>query len=121
MRVTAAKWRWRFDYPEWGITQTADDPAPARLVVPAGVPVEFEQTSLDIVHAFWIPELRFKKDAFPERNHRFVLEFGEPGILDGGKCAEFCGLRHSYMTFTVSVMERDAFRAWVAENRRRPE
>jgi cytochrome c oxidase subunit 2 len=121
VRTTAAKWRWRFDYPEYGITQTAVGRAPARLVVPAGVPIQFEQTSIDVIHAFWVPELRFKKDAFPGRMHRFVLEFPKPGILSGGKCAEFCGLDHAYMTFTVRVMEPGEFQAWAAANRGRPQ
>jgi cytochrome c oxidase subunit 2 len=117
VRTTAAKWRWRFDYPDLGITQTSVGRAPARLVVPAGVPVQFEQTSIDVIHAFWIPELRFKKDAFPGRVHHFVLEFPKPGLLSGGKCAEFCGLDHSYMTFTVRVLPPAEFRAWAAANR----
>jgi len=117
IKTTAAKWKWRFDYPAYGITQTAVGRAPARLVVPAGVPVQFEQTSTDVIHAFWIPELRFKKDAFPGRVHHFVLEFPKPGILSGGKCAEYCGLDHSYMTFTVRVMEPGEFRAWAEANR----
>jgi len=117
IKTTAAKWKWRFDYPDYGIAQTAVGRAPARLVVPAGVPVQFEQTSIDVIHAFWIPEMRFKKDAFPGRVHRFVLEFPKPGILSGGKCAEYCGLDHSYMTFTVRVMEPGEFRAWAEANR----
>jgi cytochrome c oxidase subunit 2 len=119
VRTTAAKWRWRFDYPDYGISEIAVGRAPARLVVPAGVPVEFEQTSIDVIHAFWIPELRFKKDAFPGRVHHFVLDFPKPGILSGGKCAEYCGLDHSYMTFTVRVMEPGEFRAWAEANRGR--
>jgi cytochrome c oxidase subunit 2 len=117
VRTTAAKWRWRFDYPDLGITQTSVGRAPTRLVVPAGVPVQFEQTSIDVIHAFWIPELRFKKDAFPGRVHHFVLEFPKPGLLSGGKCAEFCGLDHSYMTFTVRVLPPREFTAWAAANR----
>src|SRR3954469_16712035 len=117
VRTTAAKWRWRFDYPDLGISQTSVGRAPSRLVVPAGVPVQFEQTSVDVIHAFWIPEMRFKKDAFPGRVHHFVLDFPKPGILSGGRCAEFCGLDHSYMTFTVRVMEPGEFRAWAEANR----
>jgi cytochrome c oxidase subunit 2 len=117
IRTTAAKWKWRFDYPDYGITQAQAGRAPARLVVPAGVPVRFEQTSTDVIHAFWIPELRFKRDAFPGRVHRFVLDFPKPGILSGGKCAEYCGLDHSYMTFTVRVMAPGEFRAWAEAHR----
>lgn len=117
IRTTAAKWNWRFDYPDYGITMTQRGHAPARLVVPAGVPVEFAQTSIDVIHSFWIPELRFKRDAFPGRTHHFVMTFPKPGILSAGRCAEYCGLDHAYMTFTVRVMKPDEFSAWAQANR----
>lgn len=59
--VTAAKWHWRFDYPDAGVSQLGIDRRPPTLVVPAGMPVRFRLSSLDVIHAFWIPERRFKR------------------------------------------------------------
>ena len=118
--VTAARWTWRFDYPELGITQaTGGGEGLTTLVVPAGVNIRFAMTSLDVIHSFYIRRLRFKRDAFPERLTNFTLGFDEPGFYPtGGFCAEYCGLRHTNMLFQVRVMSLPDFRAWAAERRR---
>ncbi len=117
IQVTAARWTWRFDYPELGITQASGGGGElTTLVVPTGVNVRFTMTSLDVIHSFYIPQLRFKRDAFPERLTSFTLGFTEPGDYPkGGFCAEFCGLRHAAMLFRVSAMEPERFRAWVTQ------
>lgn len=118
VKVTAARWRWRFDYPRHGITQVGDTPT---LVVPADTPVRFEQTSIDVVHSFWIPERRFKVDAFPGRTTTFTLTFPDEGFQrQGGQCNQYCGLRHSYMHFDIRVLAPEEFREWVRERRREP-
>lgn len=115
VKVTAARWRWRFDYPKYGVTETGDTPT---LVVPVDTPVRFEQTSLDVVHSFWIPERRFKVDAFPGRTTKFTLTFPKTGYQrKGGECNQYCGLRHSYMDFDVNVVTRAEFRKWIESKR----
>lgn len=120
IQVTAARWTWRFDYPELGITQASGGGEElTTLVVPTGVNVRFTMTSLDVIHSFYIPQLRFKRDAFPQRLTSFTLGFREPGDYpNGGFCAEFCGLRHAAMLFRVSAMEPERFRAWVTQRQR---
>ena len=114
VRVVAAKWRWRFEYPAQGkVVQGGDGEAPA-LVVPAGTPVEIEGVSLDVVHAFWVPELRFQRQLFPNRPTRFSMTFPEAGILPGGRCSMFCGLRHQDMHFVVDVRPAAEFETWVS-------
>lgn len=115
--VVAARWNWRFRYRELGIEQVGGGRSIPTLVVPVG-DVRFSATSLDVIHSFFIPYLRFKRDAFPERRTNFTLGFHEPGFHEAeGRCAEFCGLRHAYMQFNVRVLERDAFRRWVRARR----
>jgi cytochrome c oxidase subunit 2 len=112
IHVVAAKWRWRFEYPDAGVViqgQTGEIPT---LVVPADTDVEFDAVSLDVDHGFWIPELRFQRQLFPDRPARFVLTFPEPGTLTSARCSFYCGLRHQDMRFTVRVLEPAAFRAW---------
>lgn len=112
--VTAAKWRWRFAYPASGIVQETSGLAPSTLVVPAGAAVRFSMTSQDVIHALWIPERRFKRDAFPGRTTRFELVFPRAGYYAGaGACSEFCGLRHAQMTFNVRVLKPADFSAWI--------
>ena len=81
--------------------------------MPAGQPVRFRLTSADVVHAFWIPEARFKYDAIPGRTNTFDLLF-DPGIAyRDDRCSEFCGQYHEQMRFRVAVKAPAAFRAWL--------
>jgi heme/copper-type cytochrome/quinol oxidase subunit 2 len=114
IHVVAAKWRWRFEYPDDGVVVQGRDGEIPALVVPADTDVEFDAVSLDVDHGFWIPEMRFQRQLFPDRPTRFSLTFPEPGVLSSARCSFFCGLRHQDMRFTVRVLDRDAFRSWVA-------
>jgi cytochrome c oxidase subunit 2 len=113
VHVVAAKWRWRFEYPDDGVVVQGRDGEIPTLVVPADTDVEFDAVSLDVDHGFWIPEMRFQRQLFPDRPAHFSLTFPDPGVLSSARCSFFCGLRHQDMRFTVRVLDRDAFRAWV--------
>jgi cytochrome c oxidase subunit 2 len=112
IRVVAAKWRWRFEYPGTGAVVQGTEERMPTLVVPAHTDVEFEGVSLDVDHGFWIPEMRFQRQLFPDRPARFAITFPEPGVLSSARCSFFCGLRHQDMRFRVEVLEPADFRAW---------
>jgi cytochrome c oxidase subunit 2 len=82
--------------------------------MPVGERVEFALTSPDVIHAFWIPTLGGKVDMIPGRENRLVLEAEKPGVYRG-VCTEFCGASHALMAFSVVVMEKDAFTAWLSQ------
>ncbi|MCW2993645.1 MAG: ctaC2 [Conexibacter sp.] len=111
--VVGAKWNWRFTYPG-GVVEQGEGPTRLpTLVVPAGQPVRFRLTSADVIHAFWIPEARFKYDAIPGRTNTFDLLF-DPGVdYRDDRCSEFCGEYHEQMRFRVAVKAPAAFRAWL--------
>jgi cytochrome c oxidase subunit 2 len=113
--VVAFKWGWRFTYPSLpGVVEQSAPRRPAVLRVPARTTVAFSLRTRDVVHSFWIPALRFKRDAWPRTVQRFDLRFG-PGAADGlGHCAQFCGLGHAEMVFTVQGLTGTQFRAWAA-------
>jgi cytochrome c oxidase subunit 2 len=113
--VTAFQWGWRFTYPGTGVTVVGDQRQPPTLMVPTGETVQFRLTSHDVIHAFWIPELRFKRDAFPARETTFDLVFDEDTI---GRCAEFCGLHHAGMTFQVAGLAPADYERWLREGGR---
>jgi cytochrome c oxidase subunit 2 len=118
VEVTAGKWRWRFDYPRYGISQRAPAGHIATLVVPVDTDVRFRLTSVDVIHAFWVPERRFKRDAFPNRTTTFTLRFPNVGFAPrAGECAQFCGLDHANMDFDLDVLGKAEFRRWVARKR----
>jgi cytochrome c oxidase subunit II len=114
--VTAFQWGWRFTYPGEGVTVVGDDQRPPTLVVPVDTAVQFTLESRDVIHSFWIPEVRFKRDAFPERETTFDLSFESQDMI--GRCAEFCGLAHAEMTFDVVGMPQADFRDWLRTQRR---
>ena len=112
--VTAFKWQWRFEYTGQDVAPAVGTLGrPARLVVPADTTVRFTLTSRDVIHSLWIPEVRFKRDAFPKRTTQFDLVFPRQGAFIG-RCAEFCGLRHADMIFHVQVLSPAGFRSWLA-------
>jgi cytochrome c oxidase subunit 2 len=116
--VVGAKWNWRFTYPG-GVVQQGEGPARLpTLVVPAGQPVRFRLTSADVVHAFWIPEARFKYDAIPGRTNTFDLLFDAGIRYTDDRCSEFCGEYHEQMRFRVAVKAPAAFRAWLRARQR---
>jgi cytochrome c oxidase subunit 2 len=100
VEVVAFQWGWTFHHD--GRTVTGDDLHNPTLVVKAGRTIRFRMISRDVIHSFWIPSERFKRDAFPRRWTEFDLTFARPGIYVG-RCAEFCGLQHAGMGFTVKA------------------
>jgi cytochrome c oxidase subunit 2 len=114
VEVVAAQWRWTFRYPDQGITvRSRGTPT---LVVPTGTRIDFTGTSRDVIHAFFIPERRFKMQLFQGGTSRWDLEWPKPTEQDGlaGECTFYCGLYHARMRFLVRAVPPDRFRAWVA-------
>jgi len=115
--VTAFQWGWRFTYPGQGVSVIGNSNRQPTFAVPGNRPVSFALTSSDVIHAFWIPEERFKRSAIPGRVNRFDMEFEAPGHEEG-LCSEYCGLRHSAMRFDVWVLSEESYERWLAAHRR---
>jgi cytochrome c oxidase subunit II len=113
IQVIAFQWGWRFTYPRENVSVVGNQDAPPTAAVPLDTPLCFSVFSEDVIHSFWVPDLRFKKDAFPKFTNRFDLVVDRPGA-HGGRCAEFCGLEHAGMTFQLLAMTDTEFRAWLA-------
>jgi cytochrome c oxidase subunit II len=114
--VTAFQWGWRFTYPGEGVSVIGNSNDPPTFAVPGERAVHFALTSTDVIHAFWIPGERFKRDAIPGKTNEFDLEFGAPGNEEG-LCSEFCGLRHSGMRFDVLILSKGSYERWLAAQR----
>jgi cytochrome c oxidase subunit 2 len=115
--VLAFRWGWQFTYPSLpGVVDRTRPNTPAVLHVPARTMVRFHLHTEDVVHAFWVPAVRYKADAWPDTVRTFDLVFDE-GQAISGHCAQYCGLKHSDMTFTVDAMAPADFRAWAAAAR----
>jgi cytochrome c oxidase subunit 2 len=82
------------------------------LHVPVGVPVKLTLTSEDVIHSFYVPAFRIKKDAVPGRYATMWFQATKPGKYHLF-CAEYCGTKHSGMIGWVTVMEPAAFQSWL--------
>jgi cytochrome c oxidase subunit 2 len=118
VRVQAFTWGWRFSYPGFSVVSEPSGPdvAGPELVLPIGRTTQIELVSDDVIHAFWVPGFLFKRDAIPGITQVFDVTPTVVGTYHGA-CAEFCGLNHAYMVFTVRVVSDSDFAAWLAEQR----
>jgi cytochrome c oxidase subunit II len=114
VEVLAQQFTWRFTYPE------QRDLSSATLRLPLGVPVELKMTSRDVIHAFFVPEFRVKRDVLPGEETKLVLtpsKLGEYSLA----CYELCGPGHPLMRNGVVVMRPAAFDAWVRQRQEQME
>jgi cytochrome c oxidase subunit II len=116
IRVTGFDWSWRFEYAGGGPIVTGTPQQPPVLVVPVNQAVRIDITSSDVDHAFFVPDFLFKRDAIPGFVSSFQWDFTRQGTYRG-ECAEFCGLDHAAMNFTVSVRSPQAFAEWLRRAR----
>lgn len=119
VHVTAFQWQWEFEYPESGVRVVggAGDDIP-ELVLPADSSISFELESLDVIHSFWLTAFRFKRDIIPGMVTEFSVDMDSDAAgsyPNAGVCAEYCGLDHALMRFSVLVLEPDEFDAWIAD------
>ena len=114
--VTGFQWQWRFDYPAEGVTVIGAEDRPPELVLPVGRTVRLHLVAADVIHSFYVPEFLTKRDLVPGRPVDLDLRTSRTGRF-GANCAEFCGLRHSFMGFDVRVVSDQEFRDWAGTRR----
>ena len=113
VEVVGFQWSWQFNYVDQGVSVVGRPGNFPQLVIPTGQTIRFELRSPDVIHSFWVPEFLFKRDVIPGRDNRFEVTADKQGTYVG-KCAEFCGLDHSRMLFTVKVVSPQQFDQFIA-------
>jgi cytochrome c oxidase subunit 2 len=108
VNVKGIQYAWVFTYPETGIVS-------GELHAPVDRPVLLKMMAGDVIHAFWIPQLRLKQDVMPKRES--ILGFsadriGQYPII----CAELCGAYHGGMKSMFYVHSQEDYDKWVQEN-----
>jgi len=101
IRVMAAKWKWDFGYPDGRVE-------PSELTLPVGKPVKFIMSSEDVLHSFYVPGARMKKDAVPGMYTSMSFTPTQTGTMQVF-CAEYCGTSHSGMLATIKVVTEAEF------------
>lgn len=108
--VVGQKWSWTFNY------KAANNPAVGQdvweagtinktpdLYLPVGKLIQFNLSSPDVIHSFWIPSFYTKLDVIPGRHNMLQMTPTTEGLFPG-KCAELCGTYHSAMLFNVHIV-----------------
>jgi len=104
--VVGKQWMWKVQHPT-GQREINE------MHVPRGVSVKLTMTSEDVIHSFFVPAFRVKRDVLPGR---FVAAWfnatkvGEYHLF----CSQYCGTAHSQMTGKIIVMEPADYSAWLA-------
>ena len=122
MDVTAFRWGWTFDYTDEDVSVTGlggpGEPGPT-IVVPIDEPIQMTLYSNDVIHSLAIPQFLFKRDVNPGWINTIQFTVEQAGDY-GGQCAEFCGIYHSAMPFTLRAVEQAEYDAWLADQRAAP-
>src|SRR6201988_4904313 len=104
--VTGKQWMWKAEHPE-GQREINE------LHVPLGRPVRLTMTSEDVIHDFFVPAFRVKKDVLPGRYTSLWFEPTQVGTFHLF-CAQYCGAFHAGMIGSIVVQEPDAYESWLA-------
>jgi cytochrome c oxidase subunit 2 len=104
--VVGKQWMWKVQHSQ-GKREINE------LHVPVNQPVRLTLASEDVIHSFFVPAFRVKKDVVPGRYNTMWFEatkVGEYHLF----CAEYCGTQHSGMTGRVVVMKQEDFQSWLS-------
>lgn len=104
--VVGKQWMWKLQHPE-GKSEIDE------LHIPVGQPIKLTMTSEDVIHDFFIPAFRVKKDVVPGRYSSIWFTATETGKFHFF-CAQYCGTDHAHMTGWVYVMTPSDYEHWLA-------
>ena len=112
VRVVGQQFAWTFFYRDAQGNEIKT--AAPQLYLPVNKQVEFTLQSKDVLHDFWVPSFRIKRDVVPGIDTKYRVTPNTPGTYPI-VCAELCGLGHSTMRGTVHVVSQKDYAAYVAK------
>ncbi|MEE8321733.1 MAG: cytochrome c oxidase subunit II, partial [Gammaproteobacteria bacterium] len=142
IKITGYQWKWHYDYVDEGFgffSVMSEDSNRSRqlnsgidpntvdnylldvdnpVVVPVNKKIRLLTTSNDVIHAWWVPALGWKRDAIPGFINDNWTIVNKPGIYRG-QCAELCGKDHGFMPIVFKAVPEDEYVAWVNEMKER--
>jgi cytochrome c oxidase subunit II len=112
IEVEAQQFEWTFNYPEARVTA-------GELHVPVDQQLELQLRALDVIHSFWVPEWRIKRDLVPGAPGASIDDTvlvtpdreGTYSVI----CTELCGIGHATMRTTVVVESEAEFQEWLSQ------
>ena len=140
VKATGSQWKWKYDYLDEGLTiysvldenstevsqlNSGKDPMQSEnylldvdepIVLPINTKIRILTTAADVIHAWWVPDLGWKRDAIPGYINDNWAVIEKPGVYRG-QCAEICGKGHGYMPIVVKAVTMEEYTAWVSEKK----
>ena len=129
VKVIGSQWKWTYEYMDDDIRivsnmlpkeEAGDDYLRAvdnPLVLPTNKRIRFLHTASDVLHAWWVPEIVYKKDSIPGYINETWTNIQKEGTYRG-QCAENCGTGHAFMPIVVEAVSADKYEAWKAEKKK---
>ena len=138
LKATGHQWKWQYDYLDEGLTLFSNLDEKSQeirqlksglnpqdhenylldvdqpIVLPINTKVRILTTSNDVNHAWWVPDLGWKRDAIPGFTNDNWAIIEKEGTYRG-QCAELCGKDHGFMPIVVKAVPMDEYKVWVAE------
>jgi len=140
VKVTGYQWKWQYEYLNEGVSvfstlaETSNkarqldsgiDPASVEnyllevdneIVLPVNKKIRFLTTAADVIHAWWVPDLGWKRDAIPGFINESWATIQKEGVYRG-QCAELCGKDHGFMPIVIRVVSEAEFQKWLADRK----
>ena len=140
VKATGSQWKWKYDYLDEDLTiysvldenstevsqlNSGKDPMQSEnylldvdepIVLPINTKIRILTTAADVIHAWWVPDLGWKRDAIPGYINDNWAVIEKPGVYRG-QCAEICGKGHGYMPIVVKAVTMEEYTAWVSEKK----
>ena len=138
VKVTGYQWKWKYDYMDEGLSffsslsqesnearqrnsgidpntvdnylRDVDNP----IVLPVNTKIRILTTANDVIHAWWVPALGWKRDAIPGFINDNWTYIEKPGTYRG-QCAELCGKDHAFMPIVLKAVPKEEYVAWVED------
>lgn len=131
--ITGWRWYWEYEYLDTGVKFFSTSTTPQEaitnlipkgehylrevdnpLVLPVNKKIRFLFTSADVQHAWWVPDLGFKRDAIPGFINEDWAVINETGVFRGA-CAELCGVNHGFMPIEIHAVTDSEFNDWMSK------
>jgi cytochrome c oxidase subunit II len=116
--VTGFQWAWQAQYTKENFTVAGKTlGAPMVMELPVNEVTQVTLKATDVIHEFYVPDLLFMKNAVPGHPNTFTVKPTKQGTYLG-QCAQYCGLWHEQMKFTVKVVSRAEFEKWTHQQQK---
>ena len=109
INVTGKQWMWTFTYKN---DNGMEVDVPHVMYIPVNTPIVLDMTATDVLHSFYVPSFRVKRDTVPGMTSRVTFTANRKGDFEI-YCTEFCGTSHSKMRGTVRVVSKERFEKWL--------